>query len=57
MSNKPGRFTCPPNYNSPTLQLEQHSNRIANYFLGRGFRKGDVVALFMENRTEYVATW
>jgi acyl-CoA synthetase (AMP-forming)/AMP-acid ligase II len=25
--------------------------------VARGFRKGDVVALFMMNRPEFVATW
>lgn len=37
--------------------MEAHSNRIANYFLQRGYQKGESVALFMENRPEYVATW
>ena len=32
------------------LQMESLSNRIANYFLQRGYKKGDAVALFMENR-------
>ncbi len=33
------------------------SNRIANYFLSKGFRKGDTVALYMTNRPEYIITW
>ncbi len=37
--------------------METYSNRIANYMIEKGFRKGDSVALFMENRPEYVATW
>lgn len=37
--------------------METYSNRIANFFLSRGYSKGDTVALFMENRPEYVATW
>lgn len=37
--------------------VDQYSNRVANYFLSLDFKKGDTVALFMENRPEYVATW
>ena len=37
--------------------MEEYSNRIANFFLSSGFQKGDAVALLMENRPEYVATW
>ncbi len=40
-----------------SFKVEEYSNRVANYFMSRGFRKGDTVALFMENRPEYVATW
>ncbi|CAL8096219.1 unnamed protein product [Orchesella dallaii] len=35
-------------------QVDDLTNRVANYFLKQGFRKGDSVALFMENRPEYV---
>jgi solute carrier family 27 fatty acid transporter 1/4 len=38
-------------------QVEAFSNRVANYFLAKGFSKGDAVALFMENRPEYVGLW
>lgn len=31
------------------------ANRYANYFLDLGFKKGDIVALMMENRPEYLA--
>jgi solute carrier family 27 fatty acid transporter 1/4 len=33
------------------------SNRIGNYFAGVGYKKGDVVALFMESRPEFVCMW
>lgn len=36
-------------------QMDEFSNKIANYFLGLGYTKGDAVALFMTNRPEYVA--
>lgn len=32
-------------------------NRVANYFQEEGYQKGDVVALLMENRPEYVCFW
>jgi len=38
-------------------QVEDYSNQIANYFRSLGYSKGDSLALFMENRPEYVATW
>lgn len=37
--------------------VEEYSNRVANYFLAQGYVKGDTVALLMNNRPEYVATW
>lgn len=38
-------------------ELEQLSNRVANYFQAQGLQKGDVVAIFMNNRIDYVAFW
>ncbi|XP_026864199.2 long-chain fatty acid transport protein 4 isoform X1 [Electrophorus electricus] len=38
-------------------QLDEYSNRVANLLLQRGFGEGDVVALFMENRSQYVGLW
>lgn len=37
--------------------INEFSNRIANLFQQHGFKRGDVVGLFMENRPEFVATW
>ena len=37
--------------------MEAFSNKIANYFLSLGFKKGDSIALFMESRPEYVGMW
>ncbi len=38
--------------------LENFSNKVANYFLRTGlFKPGDCVALLMENRPEYVGIW
>lgn len=34
--------------------MEEESNRIANYLLGKGYKKGDSIALLMENCPEYV---
>ncbi|GAC1376122.1 MAG: hypothetical protein NVSMB40_14710 [Aquirhabdus sp.] len=33
-------------------QFNEWANRIAHYLLGQGIKKGDVIALFMENRPE-----
>ncbi|MEO1569409.1 MAG: long-chain-acyl-CoA synthetase [Pseudomonadota bacterium] len=38
-------------------EFESIANRVAHWALAQGFEAGDVVALFMENRPEYVATW
>lgn len=32
-------------------------NKLANYFMALGVRKGDTVALYSENRIEYVCVW
>ncbi|XP_015370399.1 PREDICTED: long-chain fatty acid transport protein 4-like [Diuraphis noxia] len=39
------------------LQVEEYSNKVANVMLDRGFKKGDVVGLLMENRPEFVGIW
>jgi len=38
-------------------QVEDYSNQVAHYFLSLGLGKGDTIAVFMENRPEFVATW
>ncbi|PAV80457.1 hypothetical protein WR25_22918 isoform C [Diploscapter pachys] len=38
-------------------EFNQHCNRYANYFQNKNYRKGDVVALYMENSVEFVAAW
>nr|XP_022913758.1 long-chain fatty acid transport protein 1 [Onthophagus taurus] len=38
-------------------QVEEQSNRVGNYFLNLGYKRGDRVALFLENRPEYVCMW
>ena len=38
-------------------EVDEYSNKVANIFQSRGFQKGEVVALFMENRPEYVFIW
>ena len=38
-------------------EVEYFSNKVANHFESIGYRKGDVVALFMENRPELVFFW
>ncbi|XP_067001452.2 long-chain fatty acid transport protein 4 isoform X2 [Anabrus simplex] len=38
-------------------QVEKLSNQVAHVFLAAGYEKGDVVALYMGNRPEYVCIW
>ncbi|KCZ93462.1 long-chain-acyl-CoA synthetase [Hyphomonas johnsonii] len=38
-------------------EFEARANRLAHWALERGLKAGDCVALFMENRPDYVATW
>lgn len=38
-------------------EMNDLSNRIANTFQQNGYKKGDVVGLFMDNRPEFVAFW
>jgi len=38
-------------------EVDEFSNQVANYFHGQGYRKGDVVAIFMENCPEYPCIW
>lgn len=37
--------------------MEEYSNKIANIFKSHGYRKGDIVALFLENKPEFVCIW
>ena len=38
-------------------EVENYSNRMANYFHSLGYQKGDVVALFLESCPEFVCIW
>lgn len=37
--------------------MEEYSNKIANVFKGHGYKKGDIVSLFLENKPEYICIW
>jgi len=37
--------------------VEDYSNRIGNYFKSKGYKKGDVVALFLESCPEFICIW
>lgn len=39
------------------VKVNQYSNQVGNYFKHQGLKKGDSVALFMENNIEYVCIW
>lgn len=38
-------------------QVDEFTNRMANYFLGTGLKSGDDVALVMENRVDIILVW
>ncbi|MDG1825353.1 MAG: long-chain-acyl-CoA synthetase [Henriciella sp.] len=38
-------------------EMDALANKVANWALGKGLVAGDAVALFMENRPEYVSFW
>lgn len=38
-------------------ELDEQANRVAHWGLSKGLKAGDTVALFMENRPDYVAVW
>ena len=38
-------------------QLDEYSNRVANCFTEMGFVAGDDVALFMDNKPEFIGIW
>lgn len=38
-------------------QIDEYSNRVGNFMVEQGYKHGDTVALFMQNRPEYVCTW
>lgn len=37
--------------------MEDYSNRVANHFLAKGYKRGDCIALYMDNRPEYIGLW
>ena len=40
------------------IKVEEYSNKVANYFLKQsGINRGETVAIYMENRPEFIATW
>lgn len=38
-------------------EVNEFANRVGNHFQAAGFKAGDVVALLMDNRPEFVGTW
>lgn len=37
--------------------MDEFSNKVANVFKSHGYKKGDVVALFLENKPEFICIW
>ena len=40
-----------------SFQVDEYANCVANFLYEAGFRQNDVVAIFMENRPEFVCIW
>ncbi|EEB19125.1 Long-chain fatty acid transport protein, putative [Pediculus humanus corporis] len=38
-------------------QVNEYSNGIGHYFKSQGYKKGDTIALYMENSIEYMCIW
>ncbi|KAL8174687.1 UNVERIFIED_CONTAM: hypothetical protein K2H54_051373 [Gekko kuhli] len=38
-------------------ELDEYSNKVANFLYGQGFRSGDVITLFMESCNKFVGLW
>lgn len=38
-------------------EVDEYSNKVANYFKSRGFKKNDTIALMMDSRPEFVFIW
>ncbi|MFZ1833111.1 MAG: AMP-binding protein, partial [Pseudomonadales bacterium] len=43
--------------NTTFAEFNREANRVAHWAIGRGLGKGDVVALMMENRPQYLSIW
>jgi fatty-acyl-CoA synthase len=39
------------------LDLDKESNQVANWAINKGYKTGDVVALLMENKPEFIFIW
>ena len=38
-------------------EVDEFSNKVANYFISKGYKKGDEIGLMMKSSPEYVAIW
>src|ERR1700749_1682260 len=38
-------------------QMDERANRYANWALAQGIKRGDRIALLMENRPDYICAW
>lgn len=55
--NKKAYIQAETNFSLTFKEANELSNKVANFFYEKGFRKGDVIALIMENRVEYGPFW
>ena len=38
-------------------ELDEEANKVAHWAISKGFKKGDVISLLMENRPEFIFIW
>ena len=38
-------------------ELDQESNKVANWAIDKGYKHGNVISLLMENKPEFLFTW
>jgi len=55
--NKAAIYSIDDDRSLTFLDLERKSNQLAHYLLAKGLRPGDVCALYMMNKPEFVVSW
>ena len=40
-----------------SVKIEDLTNQLANFFSAEGFKRGDIIALILENSLEYPCVW
>mgnify|MGYP006102519191 FL=1 len=56
-SSQDGLISADTGHSVTYAEVDAITNRIAHWGLSSGFKRGDIVALFMTNRIEYICMW